>query len=559
MLDVNHDNERSGPLINSQNEPVPINSQSDTLADSEANNAHSEPTRGRQMSFSRPRLHTDPVTRTEMETALKTDPIKQFCKAPLTTSAYASAWGAMSLGTAINDMLGISRLAKTKRWRERQQEVLWIPSLEHVAEDPRPPFATVSGAILPPSPPASPPSPVLLAPNSCRERVASGFVNIIAGLVILAVVARFGAAPRSEVSEATRGNRVLQDIPTPEEAIDNWYTDRRNDWNTLRMCALTQQQKATPWASFAGDNFVTLAVKGVVIGDVWSELVGSFRSNRNLEGWRFAFSLALMIVGLLGDVTNTILLLIVTFNLVFSGSGKDLSIFEWSGYLGCVGATQSFVIPSFLCAVLFPFICLAVLAAGLVTMKDDGGDEESKRSKGFVGLLMIGVAAGMFNASVGFIIFIFGGIPSVFPMVGMVICALTVTCVITLVLMIPDMMLSRLKGDESIDAQLGSKMGINAVMTVIMCVPRSAMVWGIGVGKGYSFAFTTIGSMPIREENDREGINLIFGGQDSTIYETSIQIAAWVTLVKIAVQCFILLCKYFNAICSCCCCASDEY
>ena len=69
----------------------------------------------------RPRLHTD-MTRAEME-SLKIPPLKQFVRAPLSTSAYVSALGAIKLGKAINDTVGISRLAQTKSERQFQDQL----------------------------------------------------------------------------------------------------------------------------------------------------------------------------------------------------------------------------------------------------------------------------------------------------------------------------------------------------------------------------------------------------------------------------------------------------
>ena len=546
QMDVN-DGERSDALLG-QDEPLPY-------PEADPDQASSKPTRGR-LTFSRPRLHTDPVTRAEMDTALRTDPIKQFYKAPLSTSAYVGAWGAQTFGAAINNALGISRLAKTKSWRERQQTDLWTPELENIAEDPingRPPFATVSGAMSPPpSPPASPLLRSPVPPKSRRLGQSVSMLFVVAGLAGLASFSSHGTVPQN-----AQGGRALQSIPTPEEMIDQWYSDKQSEWNTLQMCAETQQGKATPWASFGGDNFVTLAIKSVIVGDVLSETASSIMSTREKVGYRFAFSLAVIVVGMLGEVVNIILLLIVTFSLVFSGAGKDLSIFEWSGYLGCVGAMQSFVVASFICAFVFPVICVFFLAVGAMMARgsneEDEEDEGDKGRKVLGGLVVFGAGYAMFNASVGFIIFVFGGIPSIFPMLGLLICALVVTCVLTFILMIPDILLSRLNGSDEEEMMLASKIGVNCLMTLLICIPRSAMLYGIGVSGAYSFTFTTIGSMPVHEEFNHEGIDMIFGGGDSSIYETTIQVAAWITLIKISVQCLILVFKYFHA---CCCVAS---
>ena len=141
-------------------------------------------------------------------------------------------------------------------------------------------------------------------------------------------------------------------------------------------------------------------------------------------------------------------------------------------------------------------------------------------------------------------------------MVGMVLCSVLLSVLITLFLCAPDLLASCASDGGAVPAaMIASKLGTSVVVTLLVCIPRSAMAYGMGIGKGYLFAFTTLGGMPVAEEFSHEGIDLVFGGGDLT--ETSLTVVGWITLIKLVWQLIALAAKFIWASCSCCGGASD--
>ena len=345
---------------------------------------------------------------------------------------------------------------------------------------------------------------------------------------------------------------LSNDVPVPNPVWD-WYDDKKATWSTANMCLCTQYNKGSPWSSFGSDNFFTVAIKAVLVSDVLSELyfINTDSSQDGPQGARYfqAFTVALTV---LGEISNAIILVVVTVNVILSGVGQTMSVYDWSGYLGCFGAMQSFILPSFFCAVFFPVMTLAVAAS---MRGDSGQDNTEEKAKGSACAALFFCA--IFGPpSVGFVIYIFGGIPMLFPLLGFVLMAALTACAAILILSLPDILLSRLSGGEAMPEEaMYMKLALGIVFTVVLCAPRSAMAWdsSVGIGGSYKFTFTTLGAMPVKEEFDHHGINLILGGpdQDTTVYSTSIQVAAWTTLGKLAIQLVILSWKFISAGCKC--------
>jgi hypothetical protein len=270
---------------------------------------------------------------------------------------------------------------------------------------------------------------------------------------------------------------------------------------------------------------VTVAIKGVVASDVIAE-VATFSA---LEGQRY-MQASTLVSTLLGDFSNFIILVVITCNVIMKGFMNNegigtMSIFRWSGYLGCMGAMQSFILPSFLSSIFFPFLVLGVVLGASAARASGHGDNKDSAKAVSCGAVLFVMAFG--PPSVGFVIYVFGGIPPIFPMLGFVICAAITACVLKIIILLPDYLLARMSNgrDAGLEDVIFMQLGLGILLTVILCAPRSAMAWNhaVGIGGSYKFTFTTLGAMPVHEGFGTFGIDLIFGAGASTtptVYST---------------------------------------
>jgi hypothetical protein len=252
--------------------------------------------------------------------------------------------------------------------------------------------------------------------------------------------------------------------------------------------------------------------------------------------------LAIISIGV--EVIQVCMLMISTLVLVFSQD--DQKVLAWTGYLGCVGETQSFIVGSYVTAVVFPIMIGACFYFVYQTCE---ADKEGMTIAQF-GQGLIALCFGIILAppGLGFFVYSVCGIPALFPMIGVVLVAEIIAMVLILILMIPDLLLARwTNGTDVPDAIITYKMACTFLVTLLVSAPRCAMMYGMGVGNGYSFAFTTIGAMPVREELGVTGIKLTVGG-GSTLSST-LQVAAWFTLVKLVWSLIDVVWKYVRMEC----------
>eukprot|EP00966_Prymnesium_polylepis_P087106 2015707-Prymnesium_polylepis.1 len=331
------------------------------------------------------------------------------------------------------------------------------------------------------------------------------------------------------------------------------------------MCIGTQYGNASPWISFGGDNFVTLAVKSVIVADTLSELVQLLSySEGNREGRTIIGTLQL-VWAMLGDLINLCILLYASIDLAFFQGNLDesderyMNVGQWAGFLGCIGETSAFFLPAFVSAVLLPFMCVALFmlfrttCAGVENAESDG----AKCLQIGIALLVFGFACVLVMPSLGFIVFLFAGIPAVFPMAGLLICACVTAIVMQLILLIPDLMLSRLSEGEQIKEEtLMAKMGLALLATVLACLTHCPIVYSQGIGEGYNFYFATLGAMPVHEEFGNADLELDFGSKNSPdILENTLPVVAYLVLIKLIGHMVLHLVKCVRAVC----CASQGH
>jgi len=130
----------------------------------------------------------------------------------------------------------------------------------------------------------------------------------------------------------------------------------------------------------------------------------------------------------------------------------------------------------------------------------------------------------------------------------LLLCSLVTAIVMQAILMLPDLLLSRLSGgEEDLGAILSSKMGLACIATLLACLTRCPLVYSQGIGQGYEFFFATLGAVPVHEEISTSGLDMFtisFGPTTAPdILKNTLPIVGWITLVKICGHTLLLLGK----------------
>ena len=246
------------------------------------------------------------------------------------------------------------------------------------------------------------------------------------------------------------------------------------------------------------------------------------------------------------QLINMLLLIIMAISISNFLDWSGEAFLKWVGYLGCMGEMQSFAFSAILAGIFFPVLTfgLLVMCCQMYTMGWAIFDfaivwqnREWMRKRGrppssstelqdaatcggaimqcmgcvvlFVScMLSVIIIMLLLVPSLGFFIPVISGIIALIPMIGVLIFSVILTCMLKIVLMIAEIILLRANKGKGVPLEeLGMKMGSGILLTFILCIPRSAMIWGMpfkkgrhDIGKAYAFAFKTLGSMPVSEE-----------------------------------------------------------
>jgi hypothetical protein len=237
-----------------------------------------------------------------------------------------------------------------------------------------------------------------------------------------------------------------------------------------------------------------------------------------------------------GELLTSSMLLITTVVLIFNNRGHSHSILSWAGFMGCMGETQSYIIGSHIIALLVPAFAVGCFAAcGKLCEYADKDGKDAKCCVYFLCYLLACLGFTFLIPGLGFIVYLTFGVPAMIPMMGVVLISELIAIVLTLIFMLPDVLRARMHNGGGLDGLIQMKMGLCVVVTSVVCSPRCAMIYGMGVSRGYAFAFSTMGGMPVHEElGVEDAIGLQFGGGKTAT--STLQVAAWVTLTKLIVQ-----------------------
>ena len=338
--------------------------------------------------------------------------------------------------------------------------------------------------------------------------------------------------------------------------VDDWLRDKLDHSNTIDMCMAAQNAcDGSPWVGYAGDNFFTLALKCVTTTDSLTELIfamrepqGSFRQLQGMfQGGAYIFFTVLQTFALISVQTGMVYGAFFQF-METQGEREGFSPWQWVGFMGCMGEAEALFVPA-VAAGLFGMIAAAAFIGGFLVAvawflaKTCGDGAECSGEAAVAGycrflaltgaLVVLFFGSFLFPMAWGAIVFLFSGLPAVFPMIGLLIVVLFFALLLQLVVLIPDLVRFYSKGemDDEAHTNIGSKLGFTFVITVAITVMRSPIIFGMGVENAYIHYFTTVGAYPLFEEF---GTRFLSAFVQVGFAQGALEFVAWIEAIKLS-------------------------
>jgi len=286
--------------------------------------------------------------------------------------------------------------------------------------------------------------------------------------------------------------------------VSDWFDLKQDHANTIDMCLAGQLaiNNTSPWASYAGDNILTLALKATSTIDPLVLFIQGFvipiSKGKNPPD---VGALIAGVPGFLCILVQTVSILVMDFDMLY-GDGMD--VWRWVGYLGCLSETESMLIPTILSATLgaLALCCVFIAAAYIYQMHEAAKGNDSKQGDYQVaGIILLVLFAPVAPMCFGTFCFLFAGLPAMFPMLGMILVTAVIAMIFQGIASVPDLIDAEgSKGREEEGSSAAASMGCVALYSIFLGVIRSPVIYHQGIEAAYANYFGSVGAYPVFEE-----------------------------------------------------------